>query len=233
VKIISGFYLYLVKFIGPKLMSNRKPYDLRWPIRVFNGCMVGFNLWCLWNVLPRTNFGLHIWKCPTGCVKTDPYFIWLGWVFFLSRIAEFLDTIFFVMRKKYRQVFIKIEQKLTLVVTWMKFQFWKRLFKWINSITYFLKGIKSARVSSLISSDRYLDGIQIHSECWECDLSLSELHGSRNYVLLLHISQFWAQNAALFKMEKIHNSCTTGSIRYYNFTLNSRPIHSWLCCWFN
>ncbi|CAG2111762.1 unnamed protein product [Medioppia subpectinata] len=101
--LITGIYLTFVKRIGPQLMASRKPYDLRWPIRAFNALNVAVNFWGLYNFIPRTNFGLNVWRCPTLCENVDPYFAFLGYIFFLSRLAEFMDTVFFVLRKKDRQ----------------------------------------------------------------------------------------------------------------------------------
>ncbi|XP_054159996.1 elongation of very long chain fatty acids protein 1-like [Oppia nitens] len=101
---ITGGYLYFVKWLGPQLMANRKPYDLRWPIRIFNSMMVAVNFYGLYQFIPRTNFGLNVWNCPQSCQIIDSHFIFLGYVFFLSRMAEYMDTVFFVLRKKHRQV---------------------------------------------------------------------------------------------------------------------------------
>ena len=91
--------------MGPQIMANRKPFDLRWPIRAFNAFMVGLNFWGLSQFMPKTNYGFSVWKCPTAvCANVDPDIIWLGYIFFISRIAEYMDTVFFVLRKKNKQV---------------------------------------------------------------------------------------------------------------------------------
>lgn len=41
---ILATYLFLVKILGPRLMKNREPYDLRGVIRVYNKMQILYNL---------------------------------------------------------------------------------------------------------------------------------------------------------------------------------------------
>ncbi|CAG2172093.1 unnamed protein product [Oppiella nova] len=171
--LITGIYLTFVKRIGPKYMSTRKPYDLRWPIRVFNAFMVGVNFWGLYNFIPRTNFGLNVWKCPQLCDEVDPYFIWLGYIFFLSRMAEYMDTIFFVLRKKNNQVsnLHVFHHSIVPIAIWSVFKFVpsveNAMYPFINSIVhvimylYYTLASFGDRFEPYLKWKKYLTGLQL------------------------------------------------------------------------
>lgn len=101
-------YLYIVKVLGPRLMADRKPFDLKNPIRVYNFLMVVLNIYGVVQACRLLNFGLDIWGCrPIDHNATDKKsmdIIKLGYIFILSRLIEFFDTICFTLRKKYNQV---------------------------------------------------------------------------------------------------------------------------------
>lgn len=42
--ILLGSYLLFIKVIGPKIMENRKPFDLRGAIRIYNLTQIVYNL---------------------------------------------------------------------------------------------------------------------------------------------------------------------------------------------
>jgi elongation of very long chain fatty acids protein 7 len=49
-------YVYIVKVLGPKLMENRKPFQLRRPLILYNLFQVIFSAWLFYevNMSPRT-----------------------------------------------------------------------------------------------------------------------------------------------------------------------------------
>lgn len=44
-------YLYVVTFLGPRLMANRKPFQLKQVLIVYNAFQVAFSLIMLWEVI--------------------------------------------------------------------------------------------------------------------------------------------------------------------------------------
>ena len=97
-------YLYFVKVVGPAMMANRKAYDLRGPILLYNIALIGLNGWFFFTGIWITNFGIDSWKCQPVDFKShhyvDLYKINVGWLFMISKFIDFCDTIFFVLRKK-------------------------------------------------------------------------------------------------------------------------------------
>ncbi|RWS15804.1 elongation of very long chain fatty acids protein-like isoform X2 [Dinothrombium tinctorium] len=105
---ILAVYLYFVKYLGPSFMKNRQPFDLRRLIFWYNVFLVACNSFFFINGLYYTKFGLTTLYCvPPDPNAFDPvwrYKLWVGWCFFFSKFIDLLDTIFFVLRKKFNQV---------------------------------------------------------------------------------------------------------------------------------
>lgn len=101
-------YLLFVKYIGPNMMKNRKPYDLRLLMIIYNFAMVALNGWLFWFFGVYGWFGKYNFRCePVNRSTTDPAavgMVHIGWIFYFSKFIEFLDTIFFVLRKKDNQI---------------------------------------------------------------------------------------------------------------------------------
>lgn len=101
-------YYWFVRHVGPRMMRDRKPYEILPLIRVYNLMMAAWNGFGFWTACHLVNYGLE----TMGCRPVDPYQrdektlsqIYYGWMFFTSRLVEFADTIFFVLRKKDSQV---------------------------------------------------------------------------------------------------------------------------------
>ncbi|XP_020808437.1 elongation of very long chain fatty acids protein AAEL008004 [Drosophila serrata] len=104
---ISLTYAYIVKVLGPKLMENRKPFELRKVLIVYNALQVAFSAWlfyesCLGGWLNGYNL-----RCEPVDYSYSPKAIRTAegcWWYYFSKFTEFFDTFFFVMRKRYDQV---------------------------------------------------------------------------------------------------------------------------------
>lgn len=101
-------YLWFVKVMGPGLMRDKKPYELLGFIRCYNFLMVLYNGYGFYMACKLLNFGLDTIGCrPINYEARDEHsmlVIQYGWIFLLSRVVEFIDTICFVLRKKTRQI---------------------------------------------------------------------------------------------------------------------------------
>lgn len=101
---IVSFYVYFVRVIGPQWMKSRQPFDLRWPIRFYNILMSLINLYVFYRTSVLTNFGLNYFGCKqVGNMKEDNELVNVAFLYFATKIVELLDTVFFVLRKKYNQ----------------------------------------------------------------------------------------------------------------------------------
>ncbi|PIO16567.1 hypothetical protein AB205_0137350, partial [Aquarana catesbeiana] len=93
--IIILAYIYFVSSLGPRLMENRKPFDLNRIMAVYNLSMVIFSLYMCYEMA---------WTC---------------WLYYFSKFIELLDTIFFVLRKKNSQItFLHVYHHSVMPWTW-------------------------------------------------------------------------------------------------------------------
>lgn len=100
ITLFVGSYLYFVKVKGPKMMENRKAYDLKPLIRLYNFGMVIFNAYLFYHASPFLNFGLYCWGCKQAIQPMVNDSIPIVWLVLVSRFFDFFDTVFFVLRKK-------------------------------------------------------------------------------------------------------------------------------------
>lgn len=106
--VLALFALYLVMAnYGPSLMKSRKPMQLRWLLVAYNLYVSLLNLWiavelcyCSYKLRYRS-------LCQLVVVTQDPYVMRIAngvWWYFASKGIEFADTLFFILRKKDRQL---------------------------------------------------------------------------------------------------------------------------------
>lgn len=102
-------YLYFVKVAGPRWMKQREPFKITHIIRVYNVAMVLVNMVMLVIVLIPTYLpgGTYSLLCQ-GLTGHSPErhlkYYRCGWILITCRYADLLDTVFFVLRKKFNQI---------------------------------------------------------------------------------------------------------------------------------
>lgn len=100
---ICLFYAYFVKILGPKLMENRKPFDLRKIMIFYNLFQVIFSSWLFYECLASGWGGDYSFRCQPVDYSNSPKALRMVrgcWWYYFSKFIEFTDTIFFVLRKK-------------------------------------------------------------------------------------------------------------------------------------
>lgn len=106
--LLVALYVYISKYAGPSFMQSRKPFDLKQIIFVHNVFLVVLNSYMFYHGMILSNYGLDAWACKLpDRFDTSPIELWkikLGWLYFISKFIDFLDTFFFVLRKKGRQL---------------------------------------------------------------------------------------------------------------------------------
>ncbi|KAH9521627.1 hypothetical protein DERF_005265 [Dermatophagoides farinae] len=123
--IILLIYLLFVKLIGPWFMSDRPPFILRIPMLIYNISMVIINLFLFTFITSRIDYGRRFlnFKFPdvNDFTPETIYEIRIGYICYLTRWADLLDTVFFVLRKKQQQItFLHIyHHTLVPLIGWM------------------------------------------------------------------------------------------------------------------
>ena len=105
---IISAYLYFVKVYGPAMMKSRPALSLKEVMVAYNFFMVLLSFWMFYEGCMFLNFGLDTWGCGKNDYVSDTLtskrFIFVAWCFFFSKIIEFVDTIFMVLRKRFDQI---------------------------------------------------------------------------------------------------------------------------------
>lgn len=100
-------YAFIVKVLGPRLMRDRKPFQLRKTLIVYNFLQVIFSTWIFYEAWDAAWGNGYSLRCEPVDYSTSPNAMRVArgcWWYYFSKFTEFFDTFFFVMRKKYDQV---------------------------------------------------------------------------------------------------------------------------------
>ena len=93
--------------VGPRFMENRDPYNIKWIMIVYNFCQTIFSFWMFaesWAFFVSGDYSWHCEPVDYSDNKDAIRVLSLGWWYFFSKFVDLLDTVFFIMRKKFGQV---------------------------------------------------------------------------------------------------------------------------------
>lgn len=117
-------YLFIVK-VGPKLMEERKAWDLKGLLIVYNFALVILSVYMVYEFIAATlDIPSFNFLCEPSHfhIKDDPKHIRLAricYIYYLSKIVEFWDTFFFILRKKNNQItFLHVYHHASMCVLW-------------------------------------------------------------------------------------------------------------------
>ncbi|CAH1967706.1 unnamed protein product [Acanthoscelides obtectus] len=100
-------YVFIVKVLGPKLMENRKPFELKNVLIAYNLFQVIFSTWLFYESCVAGWMSHYSFKCQPVDYSDNPLALRMVrgcWWYYFSKFTEFFDTFFFVLRKKFDHV---------------------------------------------------------------------------------------------------------------------------------
>ncbi|KAM7362120.1 very long chain fatty acid elongase 7-like isoform 1-T1 [Cochliomyia hominivorax] len=103
---LVGIYLCWVLVIGPFFMRDRKPFQLRRTLVIYNAFQVTISAYMFYEHLMAGWLSYNL-KCQPVDYSDGPMskrMLNLCYIYYLSKLTEFADTIFFVLRKKSNQI---------------------------------------------------------------------------------------------------------------------------------
>ncbi|XP_005725113.1 elongation of very long chain fatty acids protein 4-like [Pundamilia nyererei] len=118
---ISCLYLIFL-WAGPKYMQDRQPYTLRKTLIVYNFSMVVLNFYIAKELLLASRAAGYSYLCQPVNYSNDVNEVRIAsalWWYYISKGVEFLDTVFFILRKKFNQVsFLHVYHHCTMFILW-------------------------------------------------------------------------------------------------------------------
>lgn len=105
--LLLPLYLATVLWLGPRFMRDRKPLRLTSVLMIYNIVQVVFNTMMFVKLLDAGWMGKYSFVCEPVDYSNSPEAMKMaevGWWYYLFKIIDLLDTIFFVLRKKFNQI---------------------------------------------------------------------------------------------------------------------------------
>ncbi|VVC28064.1 ELO family,ELO family, conserved site [Cinara cedri] len=132
ISIIVVYLLFVLK-IGPNFMKDREPYKLKNIMLCYNIFQTIYNAFILYWLFFTPGSLKYLWNHSCHPIDRNENQFLLhelnkgSWYFFLSKVVDLLDTIFFVLRKKQSQVtFLHVYHHSNMAVTcWAYLRFIK------------------------------------------------------------------------------------------------------------
>ncbi|XP_045446287.1 elongation of very long chain fatty acids protein 7-like [Melitaea cinxia] len=126
VLILVSYLLFIFK-IGPSYMKNKEPYKLTTVLILYNIFQVVFSAYLVKKYFKQLyRHGL----APRSCLINDEShrkeIILVLWLYFIAKIIELLDTVFFVLRKKDKQItFLHVYHHcIMMMASWAYIKYW-------------------------------------------------------------------------------------------------------------
>lgn len=105
---LMAVYVVGVKVVGPWMMRNRKPYEIRNVVLMYNLFMILASAFFLGEFVRMAYFEnkytLFLQELDMSDRPATLRLVSLSWWYYMLRIFEFTEAVFFVLRKKYGQV---------------------------------------------------------------------------------------------------------------------------------
>ncbi|XP_058818387.1 elongation of very long chain fatty acids protein AAEL008004-like [Topomyia yanbarensis] len=126
---IVAVYLYIVLKAGPKYMEHRKAFDLKEVIRVYNAVQVIANgvlfVAIAYLLSLRSNFSYICQPVNYGRTREGYEEMFMSYCYFLLKVLDLADTVFFILRKKHSHVsFLHVyHHALMVMITYLAFIF--------------------------------------------------------------------------------------------------------------
>ncbi|XP_068245910.1 very long chain fatty acid elongase 4-like isoform X2 [Palaemon carinicauda] len=140
---IAAVYLTMV-VLGPKIMAPYKPFNLRVPLIIYNLGVMLLNLYIGVELTIVSVKLRYSWFCQPVDYSSNPLEMRVAaglWWYYISKLVEFADTAFFILRKKNNQLtFLHVYHHCTMFCLW-----WIGI-KWVAGGSSFLAAMMNSYV---------------------------------------------------------------------------------------
>ncbi|CAG9823215.1 unnamed protein product [Phaedon cochleariae] len=188
-----GVYLCIV-WVGPRVMAKRKPLQLTWlliPYNLFMALLNGYIAVKLLTASTRLRYSYICEPCRQKYNADELQIADAVWWYYFSKLLEFCDTFFFILRKKDNQLtFLHVYHHATM------FAFWWIGIKWVPSGSTFLPAMVNSGIHVMMYSYYGLSalGPKVAQYLWW-----------KKYLTILQLIQFTC--ALILGMNGIRTGC--------------------------
>ncbi len=143
IPVIASLVYVVLVFLGSIWMKKKKAYKLNQPLLFWNVSLAVFSLLGALSMLPNLVHGVYkqglFYSVCLGESTTNPNIGLWGFIFVLSKIFEFIDTAFLILRKKPVNFLHWYHHTTVLVFSWYVLGTWSTATGlWFSSINYFV-----------------------------------------------------------------------------------------------
>nr|AGR45588.1 fatty acyl elongase [Clarias macrocephalus x Clarias gariepinus] len=113
-------YLMIV-WMGPKYMRNRQPFSCRGILVLYNLALTFLSFYMFYELVAGVRQGGYNFFCQDthSGGEADNRIIHVLWRYYFSKLIEFMDTFFFIMRKNNHQItFLHVYHHSTMLNIW-------------------------------------------------------------------------------------------------------------------
>lgn len=119
--VIMVLYLMVIK-LGPSWMKHKNAYELRTAMVIYNFSIVFWTVYMLYEFLASgwlTGYSLGCQPVDYSNSESALRMLKISYVFFISKLVELSDTVFFILRKKQNQVsFLHVFHHCAMPICW-------------------------------------------------------------------------------------------------------------------
>lgn len=105
---VVTLYVFFVKWLGPRLMRDRQPFELRKVMIAYNAMQVLMSGYNFYESYAAGWGGRYNWFCqylgPDDYTPMDIRAARCSYLYFFSKVVDLADTIFIVLRKNWKQL---------------------------------------------------------------------------------------------------------------------------------
>lgn len=103
-----GVYLLFATKLGPRLMAGRTPFRLKWAMVAYNFAMVAVNAYFHFSIYGWIDWGRkfldYVYPDKNDWSPATLSYLKMLYLYYLTKYADWFDTVFFVLRKKQSHV---------------------------------------------------------------------------------------------------------------------------------
>ncbi|KAG7216403.1 hypothetical protein INR49_021655 [Caranx melampygus] len=215
---LTVMYLLIV-WMGPKYMKHRQPYSCRGLLVLYNLGLTLLSFYMFYELVTAVWHGGYNFYCQDthSAPEVDDKIINVLWWYYFSKLIEFMDTFFFILRKNNHQItFLHIYHHATMLNIWWFVMNWipcghsyfgASLNSFVHVVMYSYYGLSAIpAMRPYLWWKKYITQLQLiqffltvsQTMCaviWPCDFPMGWLYFQISYMVTLIIlfSNFYRQ----------------------------------------